>query len=97
VSHGHRLQLGTYFILIEERYGVQPPYGVVMLGDGSRVQVPNTDALRSEVLSIAAMIRERRTRLTEPVVVSQPASKCRNCGQRGNCSQSKALRGKNNP
>jgi CRISPR-associated exonuclease Cas4 len=87
VSRGHRLQLATYFILIEEEYGVRPPYGVVVLGDGSRVEVKNTDALRSEVLSIAAKIREQRARLREPVPVSQPASKCTRCGQRVNCGQ----------
>src|SRR3954447_4803713 len=26
---GHRLQLGCYFILVEEVYGVRPPFGVV--------------------------------------------------------------------
>lgn len=90
VSHGHRLQLGTYFILIEEWYGVRPPFGVVVLGDGSRVEVANTDSLRAEVLSIAEKIREQRGRLTESVPVSQPASKCQRCGQRANCRQSSA-------
>ena len=33
VSHGHRLQLGAYFLLIEEEYGKRPPFGVVV-GDG---------------------------------------------------------------
>src|SRR5204863_360215 len=28
VSHGHRLQLGVYFILIEEENGVRPQFGV---------------------------------------------------------------------
>ena len=50
VSDGHKLQLGTYFILIEEEYGVRPPLGVIVLGDGSRVQVQNTEELRSKVL-----------------------------------------------
>jgi CRISPR-associated exonuclease Cas4 len=90
VSHGHRLQLGAYFILIEEKYGVRPPYGVVVLGDGSRVTVQNTDALRADVLAIAEAIRVRRARLTQPVPVSQPANKCRRCGQRANCSQASA-------
>jgi CRISPR-associated exonuclease Cas4 len=83
----HRLQFGTYFILIEEEYGVRPAFGVVVLGDGSRVEVPNTDALRREVLSTAAKIREQRAKLTEPVPVKQPPSKCRRCGQRANCGQ----------
>lgn len=87
ISHGHRLQLGTYFILIEETYGVRPPHGVVVLGDGSRTQVANTDALRAEVLSIAALIREKRLKVAEPVAVNQPMNKCRACGQRTNCDQ----------
>lgn len=87
VSHGHRLQLGTYFLLIEEGYGVRPPFGVVVLGDGTRVEVRNSHALRSEVLSVAAKIRERRAKLTQPVLVDQPADKCRKCGQRVNCGQ----------
>ena len=85
VSDGHRLQLGAYFLLIEEEYGERPPFGVVVLGDGSRVQVENTDALRSEVLSIAGQIRERRRAIGEEIAVRQPAWKCRMCGQRGNC------------
>src|SRR4051795_3729018 len=60
VNQGHRLQLGTYFLLIEEEYGVRPPFGVVVLGDGSRVEVENTEALRSEVFAIAEKIRDHR-------------------------------------
>src|SRR4051812_25902010 len=82
VSHGQRLQLATYFILIEEEYGERPPFGVVVLGDGSRVQVENTDALRSEVLAIAEKIRERRRAIGKEIPVRQPAAKCRKCGQR---------------
>jgi len=85
VSHGHRLQLGAYFLLIEEEYGERPPFGVVVLGDGSWVKVENTDALRSEVLSVAEQIRERRRALGEEIPVRQAAWKCRMCGQRGNC------------
>jgi CRISPR-associated exonuclease Cas4 len=48
VYPSHRAQLGAYFLLIEEEYGERPPYGVVVLGDGSRVRVENTEALRLE-------------------------------------------------
>lgn len=87
VSHGHRLQLGTYFLLIEETYGVMPPFGVVVLGDGSRVTVRNTQALRAEVLAVAAKIREHRAALSQAIPVHQPPNKCRACGQRANCGQ----------
>ena len=89
VSHGHRLQLGAYCLLVEEEYGERPPFGVVVLGDGSRVEVENTEALRSEVLAIAEKIRERRDRLSSEIPVSQPAWKCRMCGQRTNCGQAR--------
>lgn len=89
VSHGHRLQLGAYFLLIEEEYGERPPFGVVVLGDGSRVQVENTEALRSEVLAIAEKIRESQAKLETRIPVRQPAWKCRMCGQRGNCGQAR--------
>ncbi|AWM39155.1 PD-(D/E)XK nuclease superfamily protein [Gemmata obscuriglobus] len=90
VSHGHRLQLGTYFILIEAEYGLRPPHGVIVLGDGSRVTVANTEALRAEVLATAAKIRAQRRHLMSPVPVDQPKAKCGACGQRGNCTQAKA-------
>lgn len=87
VSHGHKLQLGTYFILIETMYGEPPPYGFVVLGDGSRHKVENTEELRAEVLTIAEKIRERRRVIADSIDVRQPAWKCRMCGQRGNCGQ----------
>ncbi len=90
VNEGHRLQLATYFLLIEEEYGVQPPHGFVVLGNGSRVKVKNTGRLRSEVLAIAERIREHRRGLREEIPVRQPAAKCRACGQRRNCRQSRA-------
>ncbi len=87
MNHGHELQLGTYFLLMEEKYGERPPYGVVVLGDGTRVRVENTEQLRSEVLSIARLIRESRGRIEAEIPVNQPAWKCRVCGQRSNCRQ----------
>lgn len=87
INHGHKLQLATYFLLIEEAYGERPPYGVVVLGDGSRVMVENTEELCSEALAIAEKIRERRRVIEEEVPVRQPAWKCRVCGQRNNCEQ----------
>ena len=87
VSEGHKLQLGTYFVLIEEEHGIRPPHGFVVLGDGRRVKVENTERLRSEVIAIAERIRERRRALREEIPVRQPAAKCAKCGQRGNCGQ----------
>src|SRR3954447_8709085 len=84
VYPGHRLQLGAYFLLIEEEYGVRPPFGVVVIKDGERVEVRNTEELRSEVLAIAEQIREGRARLDAEIPVNQPSWKCRACGQKAN-------------
>ena len=90
VYPGHRLQLGTYFLLIEEEYGARPPYGWVVIRDGKRVKVENTETLRAEVLAIAERIRESRRAVVEEIPVRQPAWKCRACGQRENCSQARS-------
>jgi CRISPR-associated exonuclease Cas4 len=89
VSDGHRLQLACYMLLVEEEYGVRPPHGVVVLGDGTRVIVKNTDGLRSKVLEVADQIRRHRQKIEEEIPVSQPTTKCRACGQRGNCGQAR--------
>lgn len=90
VSDGHRLQLGTYFLLIEEEYCVRPPHGFVVLGDGSRVKVENTEKLRSAVLAVAENIRAARRAIRAEIPVRQPAAKCRVCGQRANCGQARS-------
>lgn len=89
VSESHRAQLGVYFLLIEEEFGVWPPHGVVVLGDGSRVEVKNTEELRSKVLAIAERIRAARRALHSEIPVRQPAAKCAKCGQRSNCGQAR--------
>jgi CRISPR-associated exonuclease Cas4 len=87
VYPGHRLQLGAYFLLIEDEYGVRPSHGFVVLREGVRVQVENTEQLRSEVLAIASRIREQRAKLAKEISVNEPGWKCRACGQKSHCKQ----------
>src|SRR4051794_4482868 len=89
VYPGHRLQLGAYFLLIEEEFGVRPPFGVAVIRDGERVEVENTEGLRLEVLAIAEKIREHRRNIEQDIRVRAVAAKCRACGQRQNCRQAK--------
>lgn len=84
---GHIAQMGVYFLLIEERYGIRPPYGYVVLGTGERHRIGNDEKLRNWVLDLARQIRDLRTRLHEPTEARPRAAQCRACGQRGNCSQ----------
>ncbi len=87
VHDSHRVQLGVYLILIEEETGIRPPHGYVVLGDGRRQRVENTDQLRARVLAIADQIRAARRDLVEIIQVSQPPAKCRGYGVREACGQ----------
>ncbi len=90
INHGHKLQLTVYLVLIEAIYGERPTHGFVVLGDGKRVRVDYDEKLIDEVFTIAKAIRDRRKIIHVEVPVTQPAWKCRVCGQRENCSQRSA-------
>src|SRR5690349_1348648 len=47
-QHHHATQLAVYMLLIEEHYGIRPPYSVLITGDGRHWEVSNTEDLRSE-------------------------------------------------
>lgn len=85
VEPWHLVQLGVYFILIEDHYGVRPPHGFIVLQGGRREWVENTPELRDRVFAVAAKIRERRGRLEEEIQVSPAGWQCRVCGQRSLC------------
>ncbi len=80
VYDNYGAQLATYFILIEEDTGIAPPCGVIVLGDGSRVEVRNTTELRGWALGAAGKIRAARRQIGKPIPVRKPAAKCRGCG-----------------
>jgi CRISPR-associated exonuclease Cas4 len=86
VYDAYRAQMGVYLLLIEEQYGIRPPYGVLILGDGRRVKIPNTDALRAWVLAIATNIRQHRQRLEVTLSPPNNPRQCLACGQRGHCT-----------
>jgi CRISPR-associated exonuclease Cas4 len=90
VQEWHRAQVGVYFLLIEETYGVRPPYGFVVARDGRRERVKNTEELREKVLRIAAEIREARRHVEEEIRASPQKWQCRVCGSRSRCRQSRA-------
>jgi CRISPR/Cas system-associated exonuclease Cas4 (RecB family) len=93
VTDAHRVQMGVYFVVIEEELGVRPPYGVIVLGDGTRHRITNTGGLRSRVIALAAEIRKRRAAVMVPIPVEPTAGQCRACGMRGSCWQARALGG----
>jgi hypothetical protein len=90
VRDSHRAQMGVYFLLAEDRYGMRPPQGFIVCGDGTRHQIDNTPELRTWVLGIAEQSRAARVAVTVPIAVNPSPAQCRACGQRGNCGQAKA-------
>jgi CRISPR-associated exonuclease Cas4 len=85
----HKAQLAVDFLLVEEWYGVRPPHGFVVTGDGRRHKVENTEELRAWVLDLAGQVRAARTAVTAPIPVSPRPGQCRPCGLRGHCSQAR--------
>lgn len=87
VHDSHRAQMAVYFVLIEDQLGVRPPHGFVVLGDGSRHRIENTDGLRNWVLEVAERIRAARVRIEESIAVDPTPGQCRACGIRDHCGQ----------
>ena len=82
VYDAYRAQIGVYLLLVEEQYGIHPPYGVLVLGDGRRVKIPNSEDLRAGVLAIAATIRQHRRTLNVTLPPPADPHQCIGCGQR---------------
>jgi CRISPR-associated exonuclease Cas4 len=85
----HRAQMGVYFLLVEEELRIRPSHGFVVLGDGTRQQIDNTEELRAWVLELAGQIRAARAAVTVPIPVDPRPGQCRRCGMRGHCGQAR--------
>jgi CRISPR-associated exonuclease Cas4 len=64
-----RAQMGVYFLLIEDQFGIRPPHGFIVLGDGTRHRIENTEKLRAWVLGMAGRIRAARAAVAVPIPV----------------------------
>jgi len=85
----HRAQMGVYFLLAEEQFRRRPAYGVIVLGDGTRQRIDNTEELRGWVLELAGRIRAARAEVERPIPVNPWPGQCRACGMRGHCTQTR--------
>ena len=54
--HGDLLQLGAYFLLLEEVYGQKPPFGRIVYRD-YMFEIKNTEKLRNEVTQMMKKMR----------------------------------------
>lgn len=73
----HLVQLGAYFLLVEREYGERPAYGRIRYRDRT-FQVPNSEALRGQVLAM----RDRYERVARGEEAPHPKAlpeTCRHC------------------
>lgn len=85
----HRLQLGTYCLLIEDLYKQRPPYGLLHYQDET-LQIPYTNELRNGVLAAAEAIRRSRT-ASSVSRQHEDAERCYGCGYRHACGEELAV------
>lgn len=68
----HLARIGTYFVLIEEQFGVRPPYGYVIASNLRRYRIRNDEKIRSWVLHMAANIVEEREKFSNEISGTNP-------------------------
>lgn len=81
----HLMQLGVYCILVEEKYGKRPPFGVLQYAD-KRFDIPFTHEFRDRVLE--ASLRMKLAEMTGEVHrIHNQIGKCRGCSRREACPE----------
>ena len=60
------MQIAAQCLLVEETYGVRPPFGIVVLAGGTRAKVSFTPDLERRLLSTMADMRELVATQAEP-------------------------------
>lgn len=74
----HVLQLATYCLLVEEKFKITPPYGLLHYADAT-LKIAFTDQLRDQVIAAADAIRQARS--AHQVLRShQDPGRCQHCG-----------------
>ncbi len=81
----HVLQLAAYCLLVEEEFGVRPPYGLLRY-DNATIRIPYNESLQRRLLDTLAAMREARAQ-GDARRDHQMPQKCLRCGQRDNCDQ----------
>jgi CRISPR-associated exonuclease Cas4 len=76
----HRVQVLAYCLLVEETWGVAPPFGVIRYGDGTEFRVAWDPPARARLLALRAELDRPYDGRATP----SPA-KCARCGWRAVC------------
>jgi CRISPR-associated exonuclease Cas4 len=80
----HMLQVAAQCLLVQEVYGVRPPYGLLVLAGGTQERVEFSPALEQRLLDTMAQMRAILRAGTAPERC-WVAAKCRACGFRETC------------
>ena len=78
------MQVAAQCMLVQEVYGVRPPYGLLVLAGGVQERVHFTPALERRLLEAMAAMREMLATDREPGP-RWVAPKCEACGFRETC------------
>ena len=84
LQQSHILQVGALCLLVQDVYGVRPPYGVVVLADGAQERVTFSEELERGVVRTMAEMR-RILATGEPPGPRWVGAKCRACGYHPVC------------
>jgi CRISPR-associated exonuclease Cas4 len=82
---GQVLQLAAYCLLVEENYGVRPPYGILQYRDRA-FAVDFTDDLEADLLDLIEEMRAARHE-TDPEPDHDDRRRCAACGVRQACDR----------
>ena len=80
----HVMQVAAQCALVQETYGVRPPYGLLVLADGVQERIPYTPALERRLLETMADMRALLGDDIDPGRVWVPR-KCQSCGYLETC------------
>lgn len=81
----HIMQLAAYCVLVEREFGERPPYGLLRYRNRT-FEIPYTDQLESELLSLLDTIRRCKDHQDVPRS-HYSKSRCARCGYRNVCDQ----------
>lgn len=82
---GQVLQLAAYCVLVEENFGVRPPYGILQYRDHA-FAVDFTDDLEADLMAVLDEMRAARDEV-DPAPDHADPRRCYGCGQRAGCDR----------
>lgn len=85
IFENHTLQLAVYCLLVEEKFGQTPPYGLLRYANAT-FEVPFDDKLRYQVLAAADALRRAR-QANDVHRQHEEGERCVGCGYRHACGE----------